>query len=503
MDYHNLAKEFHALFRGLERAHGTYLIQSRDGNKLRGKAETVVGQVTDDLWEKHLRGDQGIGIVPITDESTVRWAAIDIDVYEGLDIGAMEKCLEDTKIPLVLCSTKSGGIHAYLFLKDWTPADLVREKLTQWAYVMGHHGTEVFPKQSKLASEADVGNWINSPYFGDTRYGIRDGKPVQPEEFVEYAKSKAITAEYLANFELPQPEELKGAPPCICYLSRAGVAKGDGRHNFLFSLSVYAAKKWPDDWQERVRAFNRKYISPSLSAKDVRSTTQSVARRKKYFYKCKDIPLSGVCNKTLCKECEFGIGGGEDDPGVMMKGLTKYLTDPPVWFLNINGTNVEIQDTSIFLMQSKFRTLCVNALNLLPTRVKEPVWDGIIRDLLSEVEEVKAPPGASDADQTWALIDRFCTDQYMGQHKEDLLNGNAYRDEHLIYFRSTDLIRFLENERRMKVNKPVLWSQVKAHGGGSKDMRIKGKKIVCWTLPRNTFTEQNDDFEVRVPRSDF
>ena len=504
MDYKLLAKQFHDLFRGLERAHGTYQISYKDGNKLRGSAETVVDQVTDELWEKHLRGERGIGIVPITDDATVRWAAIDIDVYDGLDIAGLERRIKDLKLPLVLCKTKSGGVHAYLFLSEWTSARLVRESLTQWSYVLGHPGTEVFPKQNQLASTADTGNWINSPYFGDTRCAIRDGQPVAPDKFVAYATSMAVSAEFLATFRLEQPEELKGSPPCIQYLARVGVAKGDGRHNFLFNLAVYASKRWQDDgWRDKVRQFNRKYIKPSLSTKDTNSTMESVRRRKTYFYKCKDIPLAGVCNKTLCKECEYGIGGGEDDPGVMMKGLTKYLTDPPVWFLNINGTNVEIQDTSIFLNQNKFRQLCVNALNLLPSRVKDPVWDQIIRDLLSEVEEVKAPPGASDADQTWALIDRFCTEQYMGAMSEDLLNGNAYRDDNMIYFRSTDLIRFLENERRMKVNKPVLWSQIKANGGDAQTLKIKGKKVVCWTLPRGTFTEQTEDFDVRVAKSEF
>ena len=504
MDYKALAAQFHDLFRGLERAHGTYLINTKDGLKLRGKAETLVDQVTDDLWEDHLRGLRGIGIVPITDDATVKWAAIDIDVYEGLDIAAMEQAIEELKLPLVLCTTKSGGVHAYLFLKEWTPAALVREALTQWAYVLGHPGTEVFPKQSQLASQADVGNWINMPYFGDTRYCIRNGKQILPDEFIIHAKSKAVDAYFIENFRLPTIEDLDGAPPCIQYLARTGIAQGDGRHNFLFDLAVYAIKRWPDgEWQAKVRQFNRKFIKPSLKGRDLTSTIESVRRRKSYFYKCKDIPIAGVCNKTLCKECKFGIGGGEDDPGVMLKSLTQYLTDPPVWFLNINGVNVEIQDTAILLSQAKFRQLCVEKVNMVPNRVKEPIWDGIIRQLLEEVEHVKAPPGASEADQIWALIDRFCTDQFMGSHPEDLLNGNAYRDEALIYFRAQDLIKFLETERRTKVNKPVLWSQIKSHGGGSQRLTIKGKKIICWTLPRTTFTEQSEDFDVRISPSEF
>ncbi len=501
MDYMVLAGQFHDLFSGLDRAHGVYLINSQDGNKLRGKAETVIEPVTDSLWEKHLQGSLGIGIVPITDNATVHWAAIDIDVYEGLDIKELGDTVKSLGLPLVLCLTKSGGIHAYLFIDGWAPAKLVRKHMANWAQALGHSGAEVFPKQDRLASRTDVGNWINVPYFGNTRYSIRDGNPVQPEDFVAYAKSKAISVADLENFELVQSEDLKGAPPCIQCLAQKGVAKGEGRHNFLFDLAVYAKKRWPEEWQQHVRSFNRKYITPSLSARDVKTTVESVRRRKTYFFKCKDIPISTVCNKELCKDSEYGVGSSAT--GSALTNLRKHLTDPPVWYLEVGGVDVELQSTAQLYSQTQFCIRCMDAMNKVHLRVPEPDWLAVVQALLDNVTEIPAPVGSSDADQIWALIDRFCTDQFAGAHVEDLLNGNAYRDDTLIYFRPADLIRFLETERHAKVNKPVLWSQVKTQGGGSQTLTVKGKQVVCWTLTRGTFTEQTEDFEVRVKPSEF
>jgi hypothetical protein len=46
------------------------------------KAFIVRGNVTDDLWENHLKGEgPALGIIPITENNTCRWGCIDIDEY--------------------------------------------------------------------------------------------------------------------------------------------------------------------------------------------------------------------------------------------------------------------------------------------------------------------------------------------------------------------------------------------------------------------------------------
>src|SRR5262252_8036889 len=101
----SLAEEFYRLFAGLQRSHGSYAIPhgaKPDGNgKLhdRSWARTVKGQVTVELWQKHLEGGVGIGIVPIRDDATCVFGAIDVDVYP-LDLKALQARLMSLALPL-------------------------------------------------------------------------------------------------------------------------------------------------------------------------------------------------------------------------------------------------------------------------------------------------------------------------------------------------------------------------------------------------------------------
>jgi hypothetical protein len=126
------------------------------------------------------QGDYGIGVIPIREDASCVFGAIDIDEYaNGESTRAVVEKVAHLKLPLVACQTKSGGIHLYLFLRDKpVRAELVRMKLMEWATVLGHRGVEVFPKQSVLASKEDVGNWINMPYYRGAetnRYAVLPG----------------------------------------------------------------------------------------------------------------------------------------------------------------------------------------------------------------------------------------------------------------------------------------------------------------------------------------
>src|SRR5207249_1100708 len=106
-------KRFHTLFAGLETSHGVYngLTENREDGKILGTdRRTVRGPVTLELWEQHLTGKNGLGVVPIRSDSTVVFGAIDIDVYAELSHAQLAKTLRNAKIPLVVCRSKSGGL---------------------------------------------------------------------------------------------------------------------------------------------------------------------------------------------------------------------------------------------------------------------------------------------------------------------------------------------------------------------------------------------------------
>ena len=108
--------KFSAIFDGLQLAYGTYKIEKTQSNgKNTGKATIVREPRTTALWEGHLSGKgQGIGIVPINEDNMCVWGCVDVDQYP-LDHKLLVEKIRKLKLPLIVCRSKSGGAHCFLF----------------------------------------------------------------------------------------------------------------------------------------------------------------------------------------------------------------------------------------------------------------------------------------------------------------------------------------------------------------------------------------------------
>ncbi len=170
---------FKDIFEGLERAHGCTKISAptENGAKVKGQSFVVRQPVTDDLWRMHLQGTQSLGIIPINDDNECKWGCVDIDSYAGFDHKKLINKIKEAKLPLVVCRSKSGGAHVFLFVTKAVSAEVMRDKLTEIKTILGYGGSEVFPKQIKLKSQDDTGNFLNLPYFNytnSTRYAFTE-----------------------------------------------------------------------------------------------------------------------------------------------------------------------------------------------------------------------------------------------------------------------------------------------------------------------------------------
>lgn len=316
-----IASRFYALFRGSDRSHGLYRAAERTPVrcKVEGSARTVRGPATIAAWKSHLYGEVGLGIVPVDGAGACRFGAIDVDEYQ-LDLPAFARRVAAARLPLICCRSKSGGAHAYLFLSQPTPAELVRRKLGEWAAALGFRSSEIFPKQDRLLGQDD-GNWINLPYQGgdrSLRYALdpETGTSLEPEEFLDRAEAARVTIDALRGLRAepsaasPVDAVLDGAPPCLRALARIGFHHGT-RSNGLFNVAVFLRKKFPDDWQQRVAECNATMAHPPLSPSEISGITKSVAR-KDYFYRCNEAPIREACDKEECRQTEFGIGSRGD-----------------------------------------------------------------------------------------------------------------------------------------------------------------------------------------------
>ena len=256
-------KDFIELFDGLKRAHGCTYVDKKgaDGLKIKGKSFVKREIVTDQLWQNHLNGiEPSLGIIPINEDNKCRWGCIDVDKYT-LDHKAIIAKINNFKLPLTVCRSKSGGAHIFLFTDSFVPAKLMRDKLMSIGAVLGFGNAEIFPKQIELKSKDDTGNFLNLPYFNcknSTRYAYdNSGNAITIDSFL--SNVKRITPEQLQSLKIERPQsEFSDGPPCLESLLKEKLS--DGRDRVLFQYIVYAKKKWPEEWQSKLSSFNHKYF---------------------------------------------------------------------------------------------------------------------------------------------------------------------------------------------------------------------------------------------------
>jgi hypothetical protein len=487
-------RKFASIFDGLKAAYGTYEISSRKLNgKSTGTAAVLREPRTQELWEGHLSGKGiSIGIIPINEDNCCKWGCVDIDVY-NLDHKALLARIDKLKLPLVVCRSKSGGAHVFLFTTEWVSAKDMQDVLRHIAAALGYGGSEIFPKQIQLNLErGDVGNFLNTPYY-DQENGLRyafnnDGSAATLEEFFELHEKHVQTPEQLSGLavdEKKQFQPIEDGPPCLQILCREKIGEG-GRNNGLFNIGVYLRKAYPDTWQAEFLTYNSKYIDPPLPLPEI-NVVAAQLEKKDYTYKCNDAPINAYCNKELCRTRKFGIDAGVGTP--MIANLRKYNSQPPVWFLDVNGTPLEL-DTEGLLQQTIFQRACVEQLNFMPRSVTKPLWEGRINGLLSEMTEneesiIEVSADASVPGRFYAHLEEFCTSHQQALEREEILLRRPWTDEvaGITLFRLVDLEMHLTKMGFKSYRPHQLAQRLRDINGQSRQINIKDKTVRVWEIP--------------------
>lgn len=486
-----IAARMSRLFQSYDGAYGTYAPQEKKrGNgvkmEIKSTARTVREPLTLDLWEAHLSGALPIGIIPICDGNVCWWGLIDVDRYD-INLGELSALVEKLKLPFVVCRSKSGGAHIYVFFSQHIDAEDLQTKLREIATSLGFGDCEIFPKQTTVLHEkGDVGNWICAPYFEASktvRYSVKSGGQARTvEEFLNYAEKLRVTpAQFLDLASSPQHDEsLDGGPPCLQHLTASGFPEGT-RNNGLFALGTFCRKKFGDDWERVLEEYNRKFMQPPLDNDEVTSVIKSL-RKKEFNYRCSDSPIVSHCNAAVCRTRRFGIGGGDEWPN--LSGLSVLQTDPPLWFLTVNGVRVELS-TDDLMIYRKFQKMCVEKLYLCFSTLTDKVWTQQIGTLMRDVIKIDAPPEAGIRGQFLELLWSFLTDRHAATVKEEIAEGKPWYDdgEARYYFRLKDLHDHLTRNRFDELGRNHMASILREMGG-SHFMNIRGVGINTYWVSR-------------------
>ena len=418
-------ERFRQIFTGLERAHGCTYVDKKgaDGLKVKGKSFVKTEIVTDKHWEDHLNGiEPSLGIIPINENNECKWGCIDIDVYAEFNHKKLINKIKSMDLPLMVFNSKSGGAHVFLFTKDFVPAKLMRDKLISISAVLGYGGAEVFPKQIELKSKDDTGNFLNLPYFNHkntVRYCFNSlGEAVTLPDFLQNVVE--ITPEQLQNLIIKRPSsEYDDGPPCLESLTREKL--DDGRDRVMFQFRVYAKKKWPESWADKLDEFNYKHFVNPYRHDEI---TKFRKDNKDYGFKCTEEPMCNHCDKQLCKTRKFGIGTQLLFP--QLSDLQIVKLDPPIYRLNVDGERVELKSEQL-QEQRLFVRACMDQIHKYPPKLKPKDYDIMVTALMANPELVEAPAGASKLEQLSQHLENYCTSRTAeGATKEDMESGNVW-----------------------------------------------------------------------------
>lgn len=487
----DITKRFMAVFEGFGAAHGqTTISDSRRGGKQEAKSRIIREPLTEALVQKHLDGEQGVGSIPITERNDCRFGVIDVDVYP-LDLNAIARQCASLKLPAIVCRSKSGGAHIYFFVKGWVAAADMRDKLSEIAAILGHGGSEIFPKQEQLLVErGDVGNFINLPYFDadlTTRPALdAKGNELSLEEFLDKAEKIAVTPNKFLSIEIADSStDMPGAPPCLLILAMKSFGSGE-RNLAMTQMAIYRKQQDPAHWQQQLEKDNQTYCNPPLSASEVVSIQQSIDR-KEYFYMCNQSPFKDHCDKAACRRCEFGIGGGSS---VEVTGLSVVESDPRVWFVDVNGGRLEVSTEELQMFQ-RFQRACMEQLNFMPPEIKKSDWEIIVNGLMQQMVVIEVPEELTYKGQFVDMLEGFCNGRVQAQSAEELMLGKPWTEDGRTYFRLDSFMEFLRAKNFSAYTRGQIQERLKELNSGKvasesrrfADTKGKSKVIRVWSIP--------------------
>lgn len=505
---------FHALFLGNPRSYGQAVPPKAPKERLATMTKkqvseawslfTVDEQVDASHWIKHLSGEVGVGIVPIMDDSNCWWAALDIDCHgedeSDIDLVELNRKITERQLPLIVCRTKSGGAHAYVFGSEPLKAGLLRSTLKRWSDWLGYPGCEIFPKQANLRANADGakprGNWLNMPYFDvdDTdRYAIESGRKISPEYFLELAEASKISNADLVQLNRGEHSE---APPCIQRMIVEGVNAGH-RNNALYNLTVYLRRAFPESYRDKAMDMNAKVFESPLPHDEAKRTVTSAGRRD-YKYKCQEAPCRALCDSKACVKREFGIT--EDENQILNLGelpeftnLDKHLTNPVKWVLYVDNQPLPAMLVRDLHSYKSVREATSEILNRVPPGMKNDQWSVVLDKLMQNCRVIEAPEDASTAGVVVAKLYEFLdrTDlevdpddtslrqrMVMGQPVLQTVKGrSAY------CFLGPSFVDFLRKSRSEELKGSNLWMALRGCGLDHAKLKVGGKTANVWYLP--------------------
>ena len=474
--------------------------------------------ITEKIWEDHLNGKTRIGVFPIKDNQ-VKWGCIDIDPRNYADYSSKKylDIIKNFKLPLVAVKSKSGGLHLFLFFKEWTPKKQASEILDDWNNK--YFGSkEVFPSQEK---------GVNMPYFkmhATLEHAYDDnGNGLLIGAFIELAKTKLVTYETVKEIKTEEPTNdslYSEYPPCVQNLMREKWS-GDHRNDMLFNVAVLKYKehdgKIPKaDMRAHLIEKNKEYFTNPMTDNEVENTVlKSISKPQDYFYKCppRYNGLLPICDKEQCKLRKLGLN--QQAPDIInefsnveftkdFKGMTysfKFRDQ------TITVTPEDMVDEKAW--KKKLMNYKIYWMNLPKVKTGPNPFELMMRSLVEmAVENTSMTFEDTMEEQQYKILKEFFESHIEEDTFEKLNDGYVYIDKKSndCYFKKSTLQDFLDKRKKIfnstqEAMRFLNCERLDYFNGAKNIWKVKLPKFVDYVKPikevkkqDNTLSEFDNEF---------
>lgn len=502
----SLAQRLMQLFSPLHNFRGTYaknLVLDPEDNKMKGTviADGIWGEWDIIDWQNHIDGVERFGAAPLRSDNTLKFAAIDLDVYNALDHVALARKLHKIHENFILCRSKSGGKHLYMFFKEPFPGLKVRKKMEEVVSILGvaANPKNLFPASSShVDTMKNAGAWINLPYFDHEKtlqyaYHPKTQAVMNLKEFLDYTETHKFGSDF-AEMPFIDGSLFSDGPPCLQVLFEQGVTAGS-RHYALLNAAMYAKKKHIGVWDRNVEGYNQ-LCNPPKEDDQIKLIIREV-NKKDLRYTCNVEPLCSHCDRRKCGTRKFGVNNDSTFPFV--ESLVKYDSEPPVWWIYLDGGK-KISCTTEQLQNSRlFQICCMAQASIVTPIIKAEDWTKYLHELMQKLQIVEVPEEDTYSGIIKQEIQTYLLNRASGQNLEDLLMDQAVRIADEYFFTLNNLISFLK-ARQPKIEPTFVTLLLRDMGAISKKSKVLNTSRRYFSIRKDKLDIQDADF-TEVPAS--
>jgi hypothetical protein len=216
---------------------------------------------------------------------------------------------------------------------------------------------------------------------------------------------------------------------------------------------VFAKKKYPDDWEEKVRYASREYFKNDGKWDD-KKVEQKIKswNQTESGYTCQDGVITAKCMEDVCYKRKYGKATDNVVEWPTFSSLTKINFDEPEFELTVlhrdrsgdeKSEQMSFKKGDTFLVQTDFRKQVATQLGIFLPKIKDKDYSLIMKVLFDGIESQKPPAGTTNKEKLFRYIKEYIHQVPATSHASFASGATFLKDDkaYFVYEKFHDFLR--------------------------------------------------------------